>query len=145
MGLLKKAGDLVYTFRFLRLLTTDFKDTTAFKKCLIDVKGKRLRKPETSEERDVYTPFHRLVFNIKKLIPGGKVGSYASALYLIKEQYSVSEKTIKQALDEQGKEKVVEVLLKEERLNTYLVSHGWTHPLLEKIEITKEDNISYLE
>jgi len=49
---------------------------------------------------------------------------------------------VNQALDEQGKEKVVEVLLKEERLNTYLVSHGWTHPLLEKIEITKEDNIS---
>jgi DNA repair exonuclease SbcCD ATPase subunit len=52
---------------------------------------------------------------------------------------------VNQALDEVGKEKVVEVLLKEENLNTYMVSHGWTHPLLEKIEITKEDNISYLE
>ena len=52
---------------------------------------------------------------------------------------------VNQALDEQGKEKVVEVLLKEERLNTYLVSHGWTHPLLEKIEIIKEDNISCLD
>ena len=51
---------------------------------------------------------------------------------------------VNQALDEQGKEKVVEVLLKEENLNTYLVSHGWTHPLLEKIEIIKEENISYL-
>ena len=51
---------------------------------------------------------------------------------------------VNQALDEQGKEKVVEVLLKEENLNTYLVSHGWTHPLLEKIEIIKEDNISCL-
>ena len=52
---------------------------------------------------------------------------------------------VNQALDEVGKEKVVEVLLKEENLNTYMVSHGWTHPLLEKIEITKEDNISSLE
>ena len=52
---------------------------------------------------------------------------------------------VNQALDEVGKEKVVEVLLKEENLNTYMVSHGWTHPLLEKIEITKIDNISYLE
>ena len=52
---------------------------------------------------------------------------------------------VNQALDEQGKEKVVEVLLKEENLNTYLVSHGWTHPLLEKIEIIKEDNISRLD
>jgi len=52
---------------------------------------------------------------------------------------------VNQALDEAGKEKVVEILLKEETLNTFLVSHGWTHPLLEKIEILKEDNISYLE
>lgn len=52
---------------------------------------------------------------------------------------------VNQALDEVGKEKVVEVLLKEENLNTYMVSHGWTHPLLEKIEIIKEDNISSLE
>lgn len=52
---------------------------------------------------------------------------------------------VNQALDEQGKEKVVEVLLKEENLNTYLVSHGWTHPLLEKVEIIKEDNISRLD
>ena len=52
---------------------------------------------------------------------------------------------VNQALDEQGKEKIVEILLKEENLNTYLVSHGWTHPLLAKIEIVKEDNISHLE
>jgi len=51
---------------------------------------------------------------------------------------------VNQALDEQGKEKVVEVLLKEDDLNTYLVSHGWTHPLLDKIEIIKEENISSL-
>jgi len=48
-------------------------------------------------------------------------------------------------LDEQGREKLVEVLLQEEGLNTYIVSHGWTHPLLDKIEVIKEDNISRLE
>ena len=47
-------------------------------------------------------------------------------------------------LDDEGKEKLVEILLGEE-LNTYLVSHGWTHPLLSKIEVIKEDNISRLE
>ena len=47
-------------------------------------------------------------------------------------------------LDEQGREKIVEILL-EEDLNTYIVSHGWTHPLLAKIEVIKEDNISHLE
>ena len=48
-------------------------------------------------------------------------------------------------LDETGREKLVEVLLSEEGLNTYIVSHGWTHPLLEKIEVIKEKNISRLE
>ena len=33
---------------------------------------------------------------------------------------------------------------KEENLNTYIVSHGWTHPLLEKIEVIKEGEMSYL-
>ena len=48
-------------------------------------------------------------------------------------------------LDEAGREKLVEILLQEENLNTYVVSHGWTHPLLEKIEVIKENNISRLE
>ena len=48
-------------------------------------------------------------------------------------------------LDEQGKERLVELLLGEENLNTYIVSHGWTHPLLAKIEVIKEEKISRLE
>jgi DNA repair exonuclease SbcCD ATPase subunit len=47
-------------------------------------------------------------------------------------------------LDEAGREKLIEVLL-EEDLNTYVVSHGWTHPLLEKIEVIKHGNVSGLE
>jgi len=47
-------------------------------------------------------------------------------------------------LDDAGREKMVEVLLQED-LNTYVVSHGWTHPLLEKIEVVKDGNVSRLE
>jgi len=47
-------------------------------------------------------------------------------------------------LDETGREKLVEVLL-QENLNTYVVSHGWTHPLLDKIEVVKRENVSALE
>jgi len=90
MGLLSRAGDLVYTLRFLRLLTTPFDKTTAFELGLIDEKGKKLKKPETKDEKVAYNTFHRLVFNIKKLIPGKKLGSYAAALYLMKEKYGVS-------------------------------------------------------
>jgi len=47
-------------------------------------------------------------------------------------------------LDDAGREKLVEVLLNED-LNTYIVSHGWTHPLLDKKEVIKQENISRLE
>jgi len=47
-------------------------------------------------------------------------------------------------LDDTGREKLVEVLLGED-LNTYVVSHGWTHPLLDKVEVVKSGNISKLE
>jgi DNA repair exonuclease SbcCD ATPase subunit len=50
-----------------------------------------------------------------------------------------------ETLDTDGKEKLVEVLLQEEHLNTFLVSHGFSHPLLEKINVIKRNNISQIE
>lgn len=113
MGLIKRAGDLVYTFRFLTLLVTPFDKTKAYEAGIIDENGKRLKSfdKNTMEARDAYknyyTPFHRLVFNVKRLMakaPGGssRLASYAAALYLIKENYSVSEKKILKGLSEIG-------------------------------------------
>lgn len=48
-------------------------------------------------------------------------------------------------LDAEGKEKLVEVLLAETSLNTFIVSHDFTHPLLDKVNVIKENNISRLE
>lgn len=48
-------------------------------------------------------------------------------------------------LDSEGKERLIEVLLKEESLNTFLISHGFSHPLLEKLQVVKERNISRIE
>ena len=45
-------------------------------------------------------------------------------------------------LDLEGKEKLVELLIKETSLNTILVSHDFTHPLIAKIDILKTDGIS---
>jgi DNA repair exonuclease SbcCD ATPase subunit len=50
-----------------------------------------------------------------------------------------------EALDVDGKERLIETLLKEESLNTFLVSHGFTHPLLEKVFVVKNQNISKIE
>lgn len=48
-------------------------------------------------------------------------------------------------LDAEGKEKLIEILLEEENLNTFLISHGFSHPLLEKINVVKENNVSRIE
>lgn len=50
-----------------------------------------------------------------------------------------------ESLDADGKEKLIEVLLEEEYLNTILVSHGFSHPLLTKFNIVKEDDVSRIE
>ena len=96
-----RAIDLFVTYRFLRLLTTPFKDTDAFKLGIIDEKGNRIRKPKstkpavelaTGEQKNSYTILHKLVFNIKKLfnkVPGlrTKIGTYAAALFLLKDTF----------------------------------------------------------
>lgn len=48
-------------------------------------------------------------------------------------------------LDDYGRERLVEVLLQEEGLNTFLVSHSWTHPLVDKLVIKKKDGISWID
>ena len=102
MGILKRAADLTYTFRFIRMLVLDWKEWDAFKLGIIDEEGKRNRniKLDSDEKKSAYTPFIRLCANIKRLvanIPGGssKLGSFASALYLIKEHYGLKDKDIK--------------------------------------------------
>ena len=48
-------------------------------------------------------------------------------------------------LDEAGKEKLIDILQEEDNLNIFLISHDFTHPLIDKINIIKNNNISYLE
>ena len=98
MGILTRSADLVYTFRFLRLLTTPFNKTTAYQLGIIDDKGIRDKsvKVVTGEQKSAYNMFHKLVFNLKKLmakVPGGgsKIASYAAALMLIKEHGNISD------------------------------------------------------
>ena len=48
-------------------------------------------------------------------------------------------------LDDEGKEKLIEVLQNEGNLNVFLISHDFTHPLIEKISIEKQENISSIK
>lgn len=48
-------------------------------------------------------------------------------------------------LDDEGKEKLIDILNSETELNTFLVSHEFEHPLIPKINIIKENKISRIE
>ena len=99
-----RAIDLFVTYRFLKLLTTPFEKTDAFKFGIIDEKGNRIKKLKsslpavdlnTTEMKNSYTILHKLVFNIKKIfgkVPGlrTKVGTYAAALFLLKDTFKES-------------------------------------------------------
>ena len=95
------AIDLFVAYRFIRILTTPFEKSDAFKFGIIDNKGNRIKKENsskpaveltTSELKNSYTILHKLVFNIKKIfakVPGvkTKVGTYAAALFLLKDTF----------------------------------------------------------
>ena len=48
-------------------------------------------------------------------------------------------------LDDEGKEKLIEVLQREDELNVFLISHDFTHPLIDKVSIIKENNVSSIQ
>ena len=95
IGQASRGADLYFVFRFLRLLTMDYKKTDAYKFKIIDSKGKALRKSadlESTKEKAAYTMLHRMVFKIRRLmekVPGGRFVNYAAALFLLKEQKDV--------------------------------------------------------
>ena len=126
-----RAIDLFVTYRFIKLLVTPFEKQEAYKLGIIDKDGNRVMPPpdpktgirrkkaeplRTSEERNAYTILHKLVFNIKKLfakVPGlrTKLGTYAAALFLLKDTFKESvddpdvfEKEFMKYLKEQGYE-----------------------------------------
>lgn len=165
MGILKSAADVVYTIRFLKLLVTPFEDTPAFKAGIIDDKGNKIKdySMDTMDAREAYrenyTAFHRLVYNLKKIMakaPGGSsvIARYGAALALIKEHGDLSDRGIEKIHTETGID-VVDFLL-ESQSRWYLTESGNLGPgvyrmqhdtLTDKAEdiVRKDDQIRVVE
>jgi len=141
MGLVKRAADLAYTFRFIRMLVLDWKDWDAFTLGIINAEGKRDRsvKLDTSEKKSAYTPFIRLCANVKRLvssIPGGgsKLGSFASALYLIKEHYGLTDKQLLNITEKMGIDTLNIIL---ENNEWFLLDNGNIGPGIYRVKENK--------
>ena len=63
--------DSLIAYRILRMLTTAFEDTDAYRLGIIDKKGKELKKMSqlnSADEKDAYSILHRMIFRIKRII-----------------------------------------------------------------------------
>ena len=94
---MSRAVDLFVTYRFLKLLVTPWNKQEAFKLGIIDKNGKALKKARDlglESERAAFTLLHRLVFNCKRIMSKipfvrSQLGTYAAALFLLKEHYNI--------------------------------------------------------
>lgn len=125
MGILKSAADLVYTIRFLKLLVTPFEETDAYKEGIINADGSKNKEfnMNSSDDREAYrshyTTFHRLVFNLKRIMakaPGGQsvVARYGAALALIKEHGELSDKNVQKIHEATGID-ILDMLVEESK------------------------------
>jgi hypothetical protein len=94
---MSRAVDLFVTYRFLKLLVTPWNKQEAFKLGIIDKNGKALKRARDlgkEEERASFTLLNRLVFNCKRIMSKipfirSQLGTYAAALFLLKEHYKI--------------------------------------------------------
>lgn len=103
-----RAIDYYMSYRFIRELTKSWKQMEAYKLGIIDEKGnilKKSRELKSQDERDAYTPFNRMVWNLKKLLEklGGKskIVSYSTAAWMLKENKELVQMEIEKILSEE--------------------------------------------
>jgi hypothetical protein len=128
----ESAVDLFITYKFVRLLTTQWNKTEAFDAGVIDDKGKLLVKTsaQSSAQKKTYTVFHKLVFNIKRIlekVPFGKsrIASYAAALFLLKEETGMEEADILKVMEDLGHNTSIDLNeeFKELQEGQYILNH----------------------
>lgn len=130
--------DLFLVYSFIKRLVTPFDKWDAYKEGIIDKDGKILisRKDFTKKsQREAFGIFDKLILNIKKLLaklPGGqtRLGTYAAALWLIKEEARIEES---QMLNENFD-------LNDDDIDNMLKAFMEEYPdLFEKVEDVEED------
>ena len=156
-----KLADDAFALRFLRLMTMPVQKTAAFKTGIIDKDFQKIKTPETKEEQAAYTLFHRLAFNLKRLVrklPFGKLtlSSYLAALWMIKDHTQMSDDDISKVLKESCDINLNDCLLENSMFinknyelieGNYILNKNLLHPLsgeeliLKGSEIIVEEDI----
>ena len=117
--------DLFLVYQFIKRLATPFNEWKAYELGIIDESGNQLKKIKeltTREEKQAFGRFDLLISKLKKLIekvPGGKsrIGTYAAALFLIKEHDELNSYSETLLTEGYLEEKLNEYMISVERLN----------------------------
>lgn len=119
-----KLFDAFVAYKFIKLLSTPFEKTDAFKRGIIDKDGKILKKRNSlidSDDKKAYpSNVYTLVWNLKKImnklpIVKTRLGSFAAALYLLKEETGVEYSVLAEAFSEYAGINTKDLLLLEEQ------------------------------
>ena len=129
----ESAVDLFITYKFIRLLTTKWNKTDAYKEGVIDKNGVLLVKgdDQTSAQKKTYTVFHKMVFNLKRIlekVPFGKsrIASYAAALFLLREETGMAEEDMLKVLQDLGHDTSININeeFKELKEGQHILNHN---------------------
>ncbi len=148
--------DGLIAWRILKLLTTRFDRTEAYKLGIIDDKGKVLIKSKDikdKKQRNAYTLLIRFVFNLKRML--GKIGlksrlgsAAAAAIAFFKEQYGENpevERQVYKYIKEQGFEfEISETYGEPLTEGTYKVKHD-IYDLEGDVVINMDESIEFTE
>lgn len=119
-----KLFDAFVAYKFIKLLSTPFEKTDAFKRGIIDKDGNILKKRSSlidSDDKKAYpSNVYTLVWNLKKImnklpIVKTRLGSFAAALYLLKEETGVEYSVLAEAFSEYAGINTKDLLLLEEQ------------------------------
>ena len=94
--------DVFVAYQLIKFMTLDYKEFDAYKEGVIDENGKILIKNpanRTSKQKKAFTKLHVVAFNLRKILEkvpgvGSKLGRFASALFLLKEEFEKQGKTL---------------------------------------------------
>ncbi len=148
--------DGLIAWRLIKLLTTRFDRTEAYKLGIIDDKGKVLIKSKDikdKKQRNAYTLLIRFVFNLKRML--GKIGlksrlgsAAAAAIAFFKEQYGENpevERQVYKYIKEQGFEfEISETYGEPLTEGTYKVKHD-IYDLEGDVVINMDESIEFTE
>lgn len=88
----KGFGDVILAYKILKGLGTKWTDTDAFTLGIIDKDGKKLKSPDSKEEKEAYSSYNKIIFNLKrilaKFVGKSNITQSIASLYLLKEGVS---------------------------------------------------------